>query len=144
MATEKKSTSKKSTKTTDSKAKTKKTIEAEVVNDKGGSSSINVDNKTLIVLAHILGIVTSFVAPLVVLLISEDSLVKKHATAALNFQISIIIYGLVLTIGGGILTAITFGLFGLILVPLYFVFGVFAVVPPILATVKANEDQKKV
>ena len=48
----------------------------------------NTDRKTLAVLSHILTFVGGFVAPLVIMLISEDEYVKKHAKRSLNWQIS--------------------------------------------------------
>jgi hypothetical protein len=143
MSTEKKSTSKKSTKATDEKPKNKKKVEAEVVSEKT-STTDQIDSKTLIILSHILGIVTSFVAPLVIYLIAKDSLVKKHAAASLNFQISLIIYGTVITVVGFILTFITLGLFGFILFPLYLVFIGYALVLPIIATLKASDNIKDI
>jgi uncharacterized protein len=41
----------------------------------------------LCVITHILGIFTSFIGPLIVYLASKDRTVKKHAAAALNWQI---------------------------------------------------------
>ena len=136
MATE----SKKSTKKSPSSAKK---VDAEVVSSKTTATE-QIDSKTLILLAHILGIVTSFVAPLVVFFVSNDALVKKHAAAALNFQISLIIYGTIITVVGGILTFITLGLFGLLLIPIYLVLFAYALIPPIIATIKANESIKEV
>ncbi|MEY4313092.1 MAG: hypothetical protein RLZZ319_601 [Actinomycetota bacterium] len=41
-------------------------------------------------LAHILGIVTGFVAPLIIFIVKkDDSFVRDHAREALNFQITV-------------------------------------------------------
>lgn len=153
-----KSTQSKSTENQPTKAKKtaeSTAVKAEVVSSKSHSNSKEsgsskqsalggLDNKTLILLAHILGLVTSFIAALIVYLVSEDTLVKKHAAAALNFQISLIVYATIFTVVGGFLTVITLGLFGLLMIPLSFVLMAYAIIPPIIATIRANEDIKNV
>ena len=47
---------------------------------------------TLPVLAHILGLITGFLGPLIILLAADDEVSKNNARAALNWQLSIIIY----------------------------------------------------
>ena len=53
-------------------------------------------------------------APIAVLLVSDDPVVKEHATEAINFHLNVWLYSLVI----GVLTVITLGLAGFILVPL--------------------------
>ncbi|MGF1498705.1 MAG: DUF4870 domain-containing protein [Elainellaceae cyanobacterium] len=54
--------------------------------------------------------------PIAVLFISDDSVVKANAKEAINFHFNVWFWGIII----GILTFITFGLLGFILVPLGF------------------------
>lgn len=88
------------------------------------------NDKTLAVLAHILGLVTGFLGPLIIYLVAQDESAKHHAKYALNWQISLIIY-LVVSI---ILIFVYIGFFTLIaLMILNLVFS-------IMAAVKAGEN----
>ncbi len=55
------------------------------------------NERTLAIVAHVIGLFTSFVGPLIVWLIKKDSseYVANHSKEALNFQISIAIYSIV-------------------------------------------------
>jgi hypothetical protein len=53
-------------------------------------------------------------APIAVLLVSDDPVVKENATEAINFHLNVWFYSLVI----GVLTFLTIGLAGLILVPI--------------------------
>ncbi len=59
-------------------------------------------------------LVLSIGAPIAVLLVSDDPVVKENATEAINFHINVWFYSLVI----GVLTVITLGLAGFILVPI--------------------------
>jgi len=102
-------------------------------------------DNTLPVLTHILGLLTSFIGPLIVLLATEDKNSKKHAKTALNWQFSIIIYFIalvVLSIISVILTVIYIGFFLIPLVVLAFIaLYVLDFVFCILAAVKAGEGK---
>ena len=63
---------------------------------------------TMPVLAHILGLVTGFIGPLIILLISKKNYEKDHAKLALNWQISLVIYGIISIILVFILIGILF------------------------------------
>ena len=91
------------------------------------------DEKTMALLAHILTIVSGFLAPLVIYLVKKDEspYVRKHAIESLNFQISMTIYA----IGASILVLILIGVFLLIGL------GILTVVLVIVATVKASEGK---
>lgn len=66
--------------------------------------------------------------PLAILLVSDDPIVKANAKEAMNFQLNVWVWGIVI----GILTALTFGLLGFILFPLGFLIhwamGIWAIV----------------
>ena len=51
------------------------------------------DEKTLAILSHILTIVSSFIAPLIIYLLKKDEspYVREHAKESLNFQITVFI-----------------------------------------------------
>ena len=55
----------------------------------------NKQDTTLPILAHILGLFTGFIGPLIILLVSKKKYEKDHSKHALNWQISLIIYVLV-------------------------------------------------
>ncbi|MEO1375040.1 MAG: DUF4870 domain-containing protein [Cyanobacteria bacterium J06635_10] len=78
-------------------------------------------------------IVISIAIPLVILFITEDSVVKANARESLNFHINLYIYGVV----AGMLTVILIG------IPLLFVLGIISVVMPIIALVQvlSSPDQ---
>jgi len=59
-------------------------------------------------------LVFSIGAPIAVLLLSDDPVVKENATEAINFHLNVWFYSLVI----GVLTFLTIGLAGLILVPI--------------------------
>lgn len=87
------------------------------------------DEKNIALIAHLLSLVTGFIAPLIIWLMKKDqsSYVEQHAKEALNFQISIYIYGLV----SSILIIVLIG------IVLLFVLGIFAFVVILIATLKA-------
>lgn len=53
------------------------------------------DDTTLGVLAHVLGILIGWLGPLIIYLVADNENVKNHARAALNWQLSLIIYLLI-------------------------------------------------
>lgn len=104
-------------------------------------SDITQDDKTMGMLAHLLGIFTMFVGPLVIWLTKKDTstFVEEEAKEALNFQISLIIYYSVLTVVASVLTVVTLGLFGMIAPLAYPALGVFALIVMIMGTLQAKE-----
>ncbi|GGB91754.1 DUF4870 domain-containing protein [Cellulomonas carbonis] len=92
------------------------------------------DQRMWATLAHIGGLLVSFVAPLVVWLVfkGRGQFVEDQAKEALNFQITLVIVGIAISI----ITALTLGLGAI----LYLVFIV-ALVFMILAAVAANRGQ---
>jgi len=89
------------------------------------------ESRTLAILAHVLGLIAYFIGPLIILLVTEDKDVKKHARNALNWQISLIIYFIV----AGILV---FLLIGFLLLP---ALAIVNIVFSIMAAVKASNDE---
>ncbi|WP_296137768.1 DUF4870 domain-containing protein [uncultured Tessaracoccus sp.] len=87
-------------------------------------------------LAHILGIVTSIIGPLILWVVSKDDPNKAFSTdqakEALNFQITV-------AIGYLISGVLSFVLIGLILLPLI---GIAALVFGILAALAANRGER--
>ena len=71
------------------------------------SSSPSQESKNLALLCHLLGLLTSFLGPLILWLMKkeEDSYIEHHGREALNFQIMLIIAYFV----GGILTFVCIG-----------------------------------
>ncbi len=92
---------------------------------------ISNESRTLSILSHIIGLFTSFIGPLVILLISKDDYVKQHSKKALNWQISLILYWIISIILMLILIGIIFAV----------VLSVLGIVFPIIAAVKASEDK---
>jgi uncharacterized Tic20 family protein len=96
-------------------------------------------------IAHIGSLVAAwfamgFLCPLVIWLVYRDrsDFVRRHALESLNFQISLLIYGIV----AAILVAITFGLGILIVIPLAFIGVIAALVVIVLATVAASSGRE--
>ncbi len=76
-----------------------------------------------------------FLAPLVLFLVLKDRgpFVRHHTAEALNFQLSVLVYGLAVTALGGLLTLVTFG----VLAPLWALAGGALVVAAAVFTVIA-------
>ena len=95
------------------------------------------EDRTMALIAHLLGIVTWFIGPLIIWLINKDnsskSFVIDQAKEALNFQITITIA----FIASFILTIVTLGL--LFFVPT--LVGIANLVFCILAGIKANNGE---
>ena len=68
-------------------------------------TEISSDERTMAVLAHVLAIFTGFLAPLIIWLIKKDEseFVDRHGRESLNFQITVAIAALVLTVTGSLL-----------------------------------------
>ena len=106
----------------------------EIKEDKPVSSNA----RTMIILTHILPLVTSFIipvlgnilSPLIILLITEEEIVKKHSKASLNWQLSLSIYLIVSSI-------LMFLLIGFLIFPIVIVVGI---IFPIMAAIKSNEN----
>ncbi len=75
-------------------------------------------------------LVISIGIPIAVLLVSDDPVVKESAKEAINFHINVWFYEVIV----GVLVVISFGLLGLILVPIFFLFHW---IPPILAILQS-------
>jgi uncharacterized Tic20 family protein len=104
------------------------------------------DEKTWAVIAHISALAASFIGlallgPLVVYLIKRDEspFVRAHAVASLNFQISWLIWFVVLGIATLVLMVV---LVGLLLVPVIIVAAIAWLVLVILAAVKAGNGEQ--
>ena len=91
------------------------------------------DERTMAILAHLLGIFFSFVAPLVIWLIKKDEseFVDYHGKEALNFQLTMLIVYVV----GAILSTIRVGL--CITLAVWVVIIIFS----IMAAVAANKGE---
>jgi uncharacterized Tic20 family protein len=75
-------------------------------------------------------VVLSVAIPIAILLVSEDPVVKENAKEAINFHLNVWVYEVII----GALVFITFGLLGIVLLPLFFLFHW---VPPVLAIIKS-------
>jgi hypothetical protein len=75
-------------------------------------------------------LVLSVAIPIGVLLVSDDPVVKESAREAINFHINVWIYEAIVIA----LTVVTFGLLGLILGPIFYLFHW---IPPILAIIQS-------
>ena len=91
------------------------------------------DEKTWALGTHLLCLVASFIAPLVVWLVfkGRGPFLEHHAKEALNFQITVLIAALVSSL-------LIFLLVGLVLLPLV---GLWALIMPIIAAVKASSGE---
>ncbi|MCG8276651.1 DUF4870 domain-containing protein [Stenotrophomonas sp. NLF4-10] len=93
------------------------------------------DQRTMALLAHILGIFTGFIGSLIIWLVNKDNpekgFVTDQAKEALNFQITLIIASFV----SGILTLVLIGFLMLVAI------GIANLVLCILAAMKANNGE---
>jgi uncharacterized Tic20 family protein len=101
---------------------------------KGVLVLVSQEDKTLALLSHVLTLLgLSFLPGLIIWLMKKDQslYVAEHAKESLNFQISLIIYGII----SGIL------MFVLIGIVLMFALGIFAFVVVLMATIKAANGE---
>ncbi len=100
------------------------------------SSEVSKDARTMALLAHLLGVFTSFLVPLIIWLVKkdDDAFIEDQAKEALNFQITIIIAW----VGLAVLSVVTLG-FGVFLFPLLYLY---ILIFGILAALKSNEGKK--
>ena len=91
------------------------------------------DQKTMAVLAQVLGLVTGFIGPLIIYLMNgeKDRFVRHHAAEALNFQLTLLI-------GYVISFVLIFIIIGIVLIPVLLVLGI---VFPIIAAIAANRGE---
>jgi uncharacterized Tic20 family protein len=91
------------------------------------------DEKTLAILSHILTIISSFIAPLIIYLLKKDDspYVAEHAKESLNFQITMFI----LYIISFILIIVLIGIL------LIWVLTIANLILVIIATIKASENK---
>ena len=106
------------------------------------------DDKTWALVAHIGTLVSAYVAlgflaPLLVMLLKGDSspFARRHAVESLNFQISLLIYSVVLGIIAVVLVIATFGIGMLIVLPVALVLAVAVLALIIIATIKASNGE---
>ena len=103
------------------------------------------DDNTLALLVHLSGILLGFVVPLIVWLVNKDNpnkaFLNDQSKEALNFHINVIVASIVLSIIGGILTAVTFGLGAFVFIPLMVVFGIAVAVFLIIAGLAAQKGE---
>lgn len=94
--------------------------------------------------AHWSALVAAFVAlaflgPLVVLLAKGSSpYVRRQAAESLNFQLSVLVYGLVGAVAGFVVVVVTLGFGALLVAPLALAFVVYWFVFTIIGSVKAS------
>ena len=112
--------------------------------DHGGQTQ---DERTWALVSHIGSLVTAwfafgFVAPLVVMLVKGDSpFVRRHAVESLNFQLSMLIYGVVGAVLGLLVVLLTFGVGLLIVIPAGVAWGLAVLVVVLVATVRASNGE---
>ncbi len=103
------------------------------------------DTRTWALVAHLSALLSlfigfPFVGPLVVYLVKkDDAFVRRHAAEALNFNISVMLYAIVL----GIATVIgLIFIVGLLLLPLFLVLAIVWIVFLCLAAAKAGQGEE--
>lgn len=105
------------------------------------------DDKTMGMLVHLLGIVIGIISPLIFFLINKDKkgFVYDNARNALNFQITMLIYGAALFVYfiiSGVLVLLVVGVFMLILGWIVAIaIGIFALVVTIIGAVRAYNGE---
>jgi len=106
------------------------------------------DERTWAAAAHWSALVAAFVAlaflgPLVVMLArgNHSPWVRRHAVESLNFQLSMLIYGVAGTVIALVLTLVTLGIGLVVVIPLALAFAAFWLVMTIIGAVKANNGE---
>ncbi|WP_435747896.1 DUF4870 domain-containing protein [Nocardioides sp. SYSU DS0663] len=84
----------------------------------------------------------AFLGPLVVMLVkSQSPWVRRQAVESLNFQLSMLIYGIVGTILGFVVVLATLGLGAVVVLPLALAFAAWWLVFTIIGSVKASNGE---
>src|SRR5690554_1325142 len=101
------------------------------------------DEKLWATLVHVGGIFFSFVPALICYLVMRDRgpFVRAHTAAALNFQLSVLIYSLGLSLVSVVLGIVTLGLGFIVIVPVLIAFSIGILVFAIIAAVNANRGE---
>ncbi len=96
-------------------------------------AQITSEQKTMGMFAHLLGIFTGFIGPLIMYLVTLDKkgFANENAKHALNFQISMIIYYII----SGILVFVLIGIL------LMWALGIFALVVIIIASIRSYSGE---
>jgi hypothetical protein len=94
------------------------------------------DERTLAILMHVLAIFSGFIAPLVLWLVKKDDspFLDQHGKEALNFQISILIYGIAV----GVIAIFTCGIGALLAIPL----AILVLVGCTLAAIQGHKGER--
>jgi uncharacterized protein len=113
-----------------------------------GPNRLTPDEMTWGGAAHWSSLVAAFVAlaflgPLLVFLVkgNQSQYVREQSAESLNFQLSMMIYGVVGTIVGVVLTVVTLGVGFLLFLPLAIAFGVYWLVFTIIGSVRAARGE---
>jgi hypothetical protein len=113
-----------------------------------GPNGLTPDEMTWGGAAHWSALVAAFVAmaflgPLLVFLVkgNDSRYIRAQASESLNFQLSMLIYGVVGTIVGVILIILTLGVGVLLFVPVALAFGVYWLVFTIIGSVRATQGE---
>ncbi len=96
-----------------------------------GSVKQKSGDTTLATLTHLLGFFTGFIGPLIVYFATKDDYTRSNAKTALNWQISLLIYGIVAFV-------LIFILIGILFV---FVLSLINIIFCIMAAVKASNGE---
>ncbi len=91
----------------------------------------NNSSNTIYLLTHLLGLLTGFLGPLILLLSVEEEEVKKHARNALNWQLSLLVYALITIL-------LIFVVIGIFLIPVLIILDLTF---SIIAMLKANKGE---
>ncbi len=113
-----------------------------------GGFNLGGDDRTWATAAHWSALVAAFLAmaflgPLIVLVVKgkDSPYVHRHAVESLNFQLSMLIYGIAGTIIGIVLVVATLGVGILVILPLALAFGAFWLIMTIIATMKTGNGE---
>lgn len=101
------------------------------------------DEKLYLTLVDIGGIFFSFIPALILYLVAKDrsAFVGRNSASALNFQITMAALQVVNFIVGIILSAVTFGIWGIVQLLIYLAVVVVTIIFSVLAAVAANRAE---
>lgn len=101
------------------------------------------DERTMGMLIHLLSLLTGFVGPLILWLVKreESTFVDFHGKECINFNLSMLLYSLILMAVSVVVAVVTLGFGIFVLFPVYLILGIGLLVLEIMACIAANNGE---
>lgn len=101
------------------------------------------DERTMGMLIHLLSLLTGFLGPLILWLVKrqESTFVDFHGKECINFNLSMLLYSIILMAVSLVVAVVTLGIGIFFLFPAYILLGIGLLVLEIMACIAANNGQ---